>query len=428
MGLRGQLTVLIPGLVALSVTLFSIAELREERREAVAEFRQRSEKAMLAVGVTVAVMVAQNDMGALDTLVAQLTETMQGRELYELVVVDDDGRVLAHSDPQRFNSVLSDDFTRNAIDADRPTWVMDPDELQLSVPAVSGIRWATVTARYHLSRVDTQFQAAKLRYAGAGLLLFAFLATTLWLALDRLVVRPLRALQVAVRRMGEGTLSVRVPALRGLELSELGENVNRMASALQHERENLERLVAERTHELQELNARLERLAVTDGLTGVFNHRRFHESLHAELARSERHKRPMAVLMVDVDFFKKVNDSMGHPAGDELLRRMAEVLGKDLRQTDLIARYGGEEFGVLLPETTKSEAMQVAERMRGAVEDKLNGSQMNWPARVTVSIGVATFPEDGRAAEQLLLAADQALYIAKRQGRNRVVGARAVQP
>jgi diguanylate cyclase (GGDEF)-like protein len=200
-----------------------------------------------------------------------------------------------------------------------------------------------------------------------------------------------------------------------------------MASALQHERENLERLVAERTRELQELNGRLERLAVTDGLTGVYNHRRFHESLHAELARSERHKRPMAVLMVDVDFFKKVNDSMGHPAGDELLRRMAEVLGKDLRQTDLIARYGGEEFGVLLPETTKSEALQVAERMRGAVEDKLNGSQMNWPGRVTVSIGVATFPEDGRAAEQLLLAADQALYIAKRQGRNRVVGARAVQ-
>jgi diguanylate cyclase (GGDEF)-like protein len=132
--------------------------------------------------------------------------------------------------------------------------------------------------------------------------------------------------------------------------------------------------------------------------------------------------------MIDVDFFKRVNDSMGHPAGDQLLRQLAQVLGTDLRQTDLLARYGGEEFGVLLPETTKSEALQVGERMRQAVEERLNAGGQTWPARVTVSIGVATFPEDGRDAEQVLLAADQALYLAKRQGRNRVVGAKAEAP
>jgi diguanylate cyclase (GGDEF)-like protein len=171
------------------------------------------------------------------------------------------------------------------------------------------------------------------------------------------------------------------------------------------------------------LNARLERLAVTDGLTGVYNHRRFQEAINAELLRSERHKRPMGVLMIDVDFFKKVNDAMGHPAGDELLRRLAEVLSADLRQTDLIARYGGEEFAVVLPETTKSEALQVGERMRLAVEEKLNRGTP-WPTKVTVSVGVATYPEDGKTPEQLISAADQAMYVAKRQGRNRVVGAR----
>jgi diguanylate cyclase (GGDEF)-like protein len=174
---------------------------------------------------------------------------------------------------------------------------------------------------------------------------------------------------------------------------------------------------------LQDANARLERLAVTDGLTGVFNHRRFQEQLQGELIRSERHKRPLGVLMVDVDFFKKVNDSMGHPAGDELLRRLAAVLSTDLRQTDMIARYGGEEFAVILPETTKSEAMQVAERMRQAVEERIN-TGTPWPTRVTVSIGVATFPEDGTTGEAVLTAADQAMYVAKRQGRNRVIGAR----
>lgn len=426
MGLRGQLTVLISGLVALSIAAFSVAELREERREALIVFRQRSEKTMQAIGVTVAMMVAQNDVGALDTLVAQLSQALELRELSELVVVDDEGRVLAHSEPQRFNTILTDDFTRGAIDAEQSTWLFSKDELLMSVPAMAGIRWATVTARYDLSRVDTQLRAAQRRFAGAVLLLFAGLAITLFLGLDRLVVRPLRTLQQAVRRMGEGTLSVRVPPLKGRELAELADNVNRMAAGLQHERENLERIVADRTRELQEANGRLERLAVTDGLTGVYNHRRFHESLGGELARCERHKRPLAVLMIDVDFFKKVNDALGHPAGDELLRRLAEVLGKDLRQTDLIARYGGEEFGVLLPETTKGEALQVGERMRAAVEDQLNDSQMRWPVRVTVSIGVATYPDDGRAGEQLLLAADQALYVAKRQGRNRVIGARQV--
>lgn len=426
MGLRGQLTVLIPGLVACAIVAFSLFEAQQERREALTEFRTRNEKALQAVGVTVAVMVAQNDMGGLDTLIAQLSDTLRTRDLIELAVVDDQGRILAHSQPERFNSVLGDEFTRGAIDAERSTWSFDRDELQLSVPAVSGIRWATVTARYALSRLDAQLKAEWLRVSLGAVFLFVVLATGLWLGLDRVVVRPLRELQHTVRRMGEGTLSVRVPALRGRELGELADNVNRMASALQHERENLERTVAERTRELQDLNSRLERLAVTDGLTGVFNHRRFHEAFHAELARSERHRHPMGLLMIDVDFFKRVNDALGHPAGDELLRRLAQVLGKDLRQTDLLARYGGEEFAVLLPETSKTEALQVGERMRIAVEDRLNGSQTNWPSRVTISIGVSTFPEDGRTAEQVLLAADQALYIAKRQGRNRVVGARAV--
>jgi diguanylate cyclase (GGDEF)-like protein len=293
----------------------------------------------------------------------------------------------------------------------------------ISAPAVSGIRWGTVTARFSLDRLDAQFNRTRNRLAVSSFIIFLAVGTLLFFGLDRLVVRPVRTLQHAVRRMGEGHLSTRVPQLRGSELGELTNVINRMASALQHERENLERAVTERTRELQDANARLERLAVTDGLTGVFNHRRFQEQLQGELIRSERHKRPLGVLMVDVDFFKKVNDSMGHPAGDELLRRLAAVLSTDLRQTDMIARYGGEEFAVILPETTKSEAMQVAERMRQAVEERIN-TGTPWPTRVTVSIGVATFPEDGTTGEAVLTAADQAMYVAKRQGRNRVIGAR----
>lgn len=424
MGIRGQLTLLVPGIVALALALGTFFEVRRERRESLDDFRQRNEKVLQAIGVTVAVQIAQNDMGGLDTLVAHLTESMQQRDLIELAVIDDTGRVLAHSTPDRFNTVVNDPFSLAAIASERPTLLRDGGQYLQSVPAISGIRWGTVTARYSLERLTAQFERTRNRLAITSLVIFLALATILFFGLDRLVVRPVLTLQGAVRRMGEGHLSTRVPPLRGSELGELTNTINRMASALQHERENLERSVTERTKELQEANARLERLAVTDGLTGVFNHRRFQEQLQAELIRSERHKRPMGVLMVDVDFFKKVNDAMGHPAGDELLRRLAEVLGADLRQTDLIARYGGEEFAVILPETTKSEAMQVAERMRMAVEARINAGPTVFPMKVTVSIGVATFPEDGKSGEQVLTAADQAMYVAKRQGRNRVIGAR----
>lgn len=423
MGIRGQLTLLVPGIVALTLAMGTVLEVRRERRETLEDFRLRNEKVVQSVGVTVAVLVAQNDMSGLDTLVAQLTEAMAGRDLVELAVLDDAGRVLAHSSPEKFNSVLTDEFSTTAIKAEGSTFKRDPSSYVISAPAVSGIRWGTVTARFSLDRLDAQFNRTRNRLAVSSFIIFLAVGTLLFFGLDRLVVRPVRTLQHAVRRMGEGHLSTRVPQLRGSELGELTNVINRMASALQHERENLERAVTERTRELQDANARLERLAVTDGLTGVFNHRRFQEQLQGELIRSERHKRPLGVLMVDVDFFKKVNDSMGHPAGDELLRRLAAVLSTDLRQTDMIARYGGEEFAVILPETTKSEAMQVAERMRQAVEERIN-TGTPWPTRVTVSIGVATFPEDGTTGEAVLTAADQAMYVAKRQGRNRVIGAR----
>jgi diguanylate cyclase (GGDEF)-like protein len=413
--------------LALTLVLSSVFEIRREQQEALLEFRARNEKVLQAVGVTVAVMVAQNDVAGLDTLVARLTEALKERDLAELAVVDDHGRVLAHSEAEQFNSQLDDAFTRNAIEAVGTTWLLENSEYRISAPAVSGVRWATVTARFSVARLESQFRYTRTFFGGGALAVFAFLSAVLWVSLDRLVVRPLRTLRSTVRQMGEGQLGARVPPLRGAELSELSENFNRMDSALQHERQDLERVVAERTKALQELNTRLERLAVTDGLTGVYNHRRFQEALQTELLRTERHKRPMGVLMVDVDFFKRVNDAMGHPAGDELLRRLAEALGQDLRQTDLIARYGGEEFAVMLPETTKAEALQVAERMRANVEAKVNSERV-WPTSITVSIGVAAFPEDGKSVEKLLAAADQAMYAAKRQGRNRVVGWQAGLP
>ncbi len=397
----------------------------QQRRDEQFDMRRRNTQVLEAIGVTAAVSVAQNDIAALDTLVAHVFERTRGGELEKLTVVDGDGRVLADDAPERFGEIETDAFARSAIAADEPVWKREGNKLRIGVPAKSGLRWATVLARYSLDQVNAQVERTRAQWLGFALALYAVVAMILYLGIERLVARPLKALQVAVRKMGEGSLNTRAPPLRGLEMRELSEMMNKMAATLQAERDNLEKSVADRTRELQEANARLERLAVTDGLTGVYNHRRFQEGLAAELLRSTRTGRPVSVLMADVDLFKKVNDAMGHPAGDELLRRLAQVLNSALRGTDLLARYGGEEFAALLPETSKTVAGQVAERMRAAVEAELNVDG-RWTQKITISVGVATYPDDGKTGEQALIAADEALYVAKHQGRNRVVISRAV--
>jgi two-component system, cell cycle response regulator len=255
-------------------------------------------------------------------------------------------------------------------------------------------------------------------------LVLTIIAATMSLGIEVLVVRPIYTLQRAVRKMGRGHLTAKVAVLRGAELRELGLTINRMAESILAEKRNLETTIGDRTRALQEANARLEKTSVTDGLTGLFNHRYFHEVLEAELARSERHQRAFAVVMLDVDHFKSVNDSKGHPAGDELLRRIARLLSEVLRQTDVVARYGGEEFSAVLPETGKVEATQVAERIRFVIAEQLNLPE-EFGRAVTASLGVSVYPEDGRTAKEVLAAADRALYEAKKQGRNQIVASRA---
>jgi len=161
-------------------------------------------------------------------------------------------------------------------------------------------------------------------------------------------------------------------------------------------------------------------LAVTDPLTGLYNRRFFSEEVGKETSRSVREGNPLSLIVLDVDFLKKHNDSRGHLEGDKLLRGIAEILRLVVRESDIACRYGGDEFAVLLPGTSETEALQVAERMRSEVESReLAG------ATISVSLGVATFPTDACEAENLMLMADRRLYAAKALGRNRVCGSKA---
>jgi two-component system cell cycle response regulator len=170
-----------------------------------------------------------------------------------------------------------------------------------------------------------------------------------------------------------------------------------------------------------------ERLATTDGLTGLLNRRMFSAQLHGRLREAQRYNRPLSLLLLDVDHFKKVNDTYGHPAGDSVLRGIAAVAQKQARETDIVARYGGEEMALILPETDARGAQAIAERIRQAVAVMPHASEQG-PLRVTVSIGLATWPGPGDDAEALLEAADKALYRAKQGGRNRVAAANPASP
>lgn len=177
----------------------------------------------------------------------------------------------------------------------------------------------------------------------------------------------------------------------------------------------LAREVAER----RALEKELRRIANTDGLTGILNRRRFMELMDREMDRAERYKRPLALLMLDLDYFKKINDRFGHSAGDEALRHFSRVCRDNLRDVDLFARLGGEEFAALLPETSQAGALDVAQRLRAATQE-LSFSYGESTIQLTVSIGVATLEGSPIPATTLLSRADRALYWAKQGGRDRV--------
>ncbi|HEX2123187.1 MAG TPA: diguanylate cyclase [Thermoanaerobaculia bacterium] len=172
--------------------------------------------------------------------------------------------------------------------------------------------------------------------------------------------------------------------------------------------------------ELMETNKRLELLSITDGLTKLHNHRYFQDELGRAFEESQRYGRPLSLAMIDLDYFKKVNDTYGHAVGDDVLKSAAALFRDSVRSTDLVARYGGEEFAVMMPETELDDGITFAEKIRGLVETTPFQTQAG-PLEATVSIGVASVPHTRIAtAKELIVAADKALYRAKKNGRNQV--------
>jgi diguanylate cyclase (GGDEF)-like protein len=240
-----------------------------------------------------------------------------------------------------------------------------------------------------------------------------------WVAfrLGLIIVRPLERLTAGANVVSTGDLDVDLPTTgEAGEVDTLTAVFNNMVRRLRAGRQQLADLNKTLRHHAEDL----EKLSVTDGLTGLVNHRSLMHRLEEEATRATRTGRPFCVIMADVDFFKKYNDDFGHPAGDEVLKQVAMILKESTRTVDCVARYGGEEFSALLPETSAEGAMEVAERMRTRVAAAQFAGR-----EVTVSIGVSEFPTDANTGAKIIAVADKALYEAKKTGRNRVVRGKA---
>ena len=161
-------------------------------------------------------------------------------------------------------------------------------------------------------------------------------------------------------------------------------------------------------------------LATTDGLTELYNHRYFQEQIRMQVEQAKRYSSNFSLIIIDIDFFKKFNDTFGHQSGDAVLRQVAQTLKKNVRATDIVCRYGGEEMSIILPNTGKDEAFSTAQKICERVASKKFRLTGDKETHVTISLGVATFPFDGDTAPAIIESADKRLYTAKNSGRNQV--------
>ncbi len=218
----------------------------------------------------------------------------------------------------------------------------------------------------------------------------------------RSVVIPTHVLARAAHNYAQGSLSYRIPLDSRNEIGELARTFNYMAE------------------KLESSYTAIKDLAIHDGLTGIFNHHEFQKRLLWEIKRAGRYKRTLSLVMMDIDRFKTFNDTYGHQAGDTVLRAMGDYLRNAIRSSDEAARYGGEEFALIMPETPAETAFITAQRIGAEIARLPIAIDEGVIINITMSIGVATFPQDAATKEELIAAADRTMYRAKHLGRNRV--------
>ena len=389
-------------------------------------------------GVVIGVLGAHLASEWAETLRQEMLRPLLISDPVEIFVLNREGRIVL-GPPEWLDRTLTVPSAKRALagqgGAVLETW---PDGLNYLVghsptlgrPPMDSLGWSV------LVRKDAADAFAPVAALQRQIVLVALASALVFLLaaviMARLIGAPLQRLAVSARRIQARDPDARFPAARGYrearQLTEamqgLFDDLTAREAELTAFTQQLEQRVRDRTAELSLANSQLELLAMTDALTGLANRRHFGDQLTREVARAAGIGKPVALVSLDIDHFKSINDQHGHPAGDAVLRTVALLLEEQVRGSDLLARVGGEEFAVLAVEAPLAEATRLGERLRAAVADAGVINVGRTDVKVTISVGVAVlWPRAGdvlRTPERLLAAADEALYRAKRNGRNRV--------
>ncbi len=392
-------------------------------------------------GVVIAEPIKDNDQTLLGILIINLEleklihhlGTVKIGNMGYAYIVDAEGKIIIHPDLGLIENGMDESYLTPIIAEvrDENGWVeygINNQKRLIGYGHVPSTNWGVIVqqpldeAMYHVTNLKTKSIAIMISTA--------IIAVLIGLGIAGALAKPIADISEATHRLADGDLTIRLNIMSLDEIGQLAENFNNMTKqlvkrdeALRENHSQLENEVAKRTQELTFANKELQRLSFIDGLTDISNRRYFDEFLEKEWQRAKRNKTSLALIMLDVDFFKEYNDTYGHVVGDECLKNVARVL-KDSAQraTDFVARYGGEEFALVLPDTDERGGMFVGETVRANVEKlKIKHEKSLISDRVTVSVGIAVFGATlDMMPTDIIAEADKALYEAKQKGRNRV--------
>ena len=439
LGLQFRTTLLLTCVVLAATGLSGVMYLRIAARLALTETKRYSRDLASGLAATTADAVEHEDRQALAHIAHQFASN---KDVSYVIFTDQGGNALATY--QRGTGYLPhlvrEDVRQFSVEPiNQPTVFSHPSGgsgVDVVYPVTADVRAAEsngLPATVGFVRVGISLQSAEAQLTGVmrsviGLAVgITLLMVPLGYEVVRRLVGPLHRLSVAARAFAAGDLDARVPVDRRDELGALSEAFNGMADELARSHNQLVKLNAEledrvlrRTTALEEANERLRQMAVCDSLTGLYNRRYFSELLERLFAEAARYGTDLTCMMIDLDNFKRINDTMGHQPGDQLLQLTARVIRESIRESDVPVRFGGDEFVILLPRTSPSDACVSAERLMEHFRATL-AAEMPEVRPTSLSIGLASREQDQPDEPmELVRLADEALYLAKAGGKNRI--------
>ncbi|MBX3616037.1 MAG: diguanylate cyclase [Nitrosomonas sp.] len=336
----------------------------------------------------------------------------------DVLLLDKEGRVMLASDTSLINKPLSSESNVLSRLRDNPgeydVFLGAKQQKVAGLAYLSGKMPVTIIASRDYQLIYSAWEQQRNMFFGLVSVII-LIVTAIAFRLSHAIVKPLQRLIDATEKIVKGDLDVKLVNSQRDEIGQLTHTFNQMTDKLRQNQAEINAAAIA----MQQKNQLLETLSVTDNLTGLYNRNKLNAIISDQLARFERNKRPFAVLMIDVDYFKTLNDSLGHVVGDEILAVVAKKISQCIRNVDFAARFGGDEFIIILAETTAKEAEKTAERIRAQVAD-IHCDTIDKDLHVTLSIGVIQSEPDDISLTILLSRVDSALYEAKRAGRDQV--------